>query len=403
MRTFAAFYSHFWFNYTSFTNMYPTLSDLIYDLTGVYIANPIKTFGFFMALSFLFGSFILYRLFLEMEREGKLKGVKEKILTGTAPNILEVLGNAVLGFVVGYKGVAMLTNWKEFSDNTQDFLISMDGSWIGGLIMAALLGGLHYYERKKQQLPTPLEVEQMVYPHERVGDIIMLAAITGILGAKIFTWIEDIPGFLRDPLGALLSFSGLTFYGGLIVAAFCVIYYGYRKKIPAGYLADAAAPVLMIGYGIGRLGCHFSGDGDWGIVNKMAKPFAALPNWLWSYTYPNNVNNEGIPIPDCVGHYCHVLPEGVYPTSVYEFLMASVIFIVLMLMRKKMPVGGMLFGLYLLLNGIERFTIEFVRHNDLYNVLGMQLSQAQIIAIGLMIIGTTLLLVLPRLKKENNI
>ena len=80
-----------------------------------------------------------------------------------------------------------------------------------------------------------------------------------------------------------------------------------------------------------------------------------------------------------------------------------VIFIVLMLMRKKMPVGGMLFGLYLLLNGIERFTIEFVRHNDLYNVLGMQLSQAQIIAIGLMIIGTTLLLVLPRLKKENNI
>ena len=83
--------------------MYPTLSDLIYDLTGVYIANPIKTFGFFMALAFLLGAFILYRLFLEMEREGKLKSIKEKVLTGTPPNIVEVLGNALLGFVVGYK------------------------------------------------------------------------------------------------------------------------------------------------------------------------------------------------------------------------------------------------------------------------------------------------------------
>lgn len=385
---------------TSFTNMYPTLSDLIYDLTGVYIANPIKTFGFFMALAFLLGAFILYRLFLEMEREGKLKSIKEKVLTGTPPNIVEVLGNALLGFVVGYKGGAMIGNWKEFSDNTQAFLTSADGSLIGGLAMAALLGGLHYYERKKQQLPTPLEVEQTVYPHERVGDIIMIAAVTGILGAKIFTWIEDIPGFLRDPIGALLSFSGLTFYGGLIVAAFCVIYYGHRKKIPAGHLADAAAPVLMIGYGIGRLGCHFSGDGDWGIVNTLSKPFAALPDWLWAYTYPNNVNNDGIPIPGCVGQYCHVLPQGVYPTSVYEFLMASVIFIILLLLRKKMPVGGMLFGLYLLLNGIERFSIEFVRHNDLYNVLGAKLSQAQIIAIGLMITGTLLLLLLPRFKKE---
>ena len=68
--------------------MYPTLSDLIYDLTGVYIANPIKTFGFFMALAFLLGAFILYRLFLEMEREGKLKSIKEKVLTGTPPNIV---------------------------------------------------------------------------------------------------------------------------------------------------------------------------------------------------------------------------------------------------------------------------------------------------------------------------
>ena len=77
-----------------------------------------------------------------------------------------------------------------------------------------------------------------------------------------------------------------------------------------------------------------------------------------------------------------------------------IIFIILVSLRKKMPVGGMLFGLYLLLNGIERFSIEFVRHNDLYNVLGAKLSQAQIIAIGLMITGTLLLLLLPRLKKE---
>lgn len=371
--------------------MYPTLSDLIYDLLGVYVPMPIKTFGFFMAWSFLLGAFLLYRLFRQMESEGKLHGISESVTEGEAPKPLEILSNALLGFVLGYKGVALVSNWQAFSNDTQNMLLSTDGSWVGGLIGALLLGGLYYYDRKKQQLPKPLVVEQTVFPHERVGDIIMLAAITGILGAKIFTWIEDIDGFLRDPVGAILSFSGLTFYGGLIVAAAAVFYYGYRKQIPGGYLADAAAPVLMIGYGIGRLGCHFSGDGDWGIVNLAAKPIAALPDWLWSYTYPNNVNNEGIPIEGCVGQYCHVLPQGVYPTSVYEFLMAAAIFTVLMLLRKRLPASGMLFGVYLVLNGLERFTIELIRHNELYNVLGYSLSQAQIIALGLMAAGATII------------
>ena len=239
----------------------------------------------------------------------------------------------------------------------------------------------------------------MVYPHERVGDIIIIAAVTGILGAKIFTWIEDIEGFMRDPWGAITSFSGLAFYGGLICAPIALLYYCHKKKIHKGHFIDAAAPVVMIAYAVGRLGCHFSGDGDWGIENPFERPawLAWVPDWGWSYTYPHNVINSGsviIPEADCLkfnqtGH-CHELAEGVYPTSVYEFLMGTTIFSFLMAIRKKIQyIPGLLFAIYIIFNGIERFLIEFVRVNDKYDWF-FGLSQAQMIALGLVLIGILL-------------
>lgn len=378
--------------------MYPTLSDLIADLTGIYIPLPIYTFGFFMALSFLIGAWLLHYHFTRLEGEGRLLPTHEKQLIGEPASVWSIVSNAILGFILGYKGGYALLHWTAFSQHPQDFLVDGTGSWIGGIVFALALAALHYYEKRKAQLPEPLEVEQTIYPHERVGDIIVIAALTGIIGAKIFTWIEDIDAFIADPIGALLSFSGLTFYGGLIVAALSLLWYARKKNIHIGHLVDSAATVLILGYGIGRLGCHFSGDGDWGIVNTAPPPFS-MPAWLWSYTYPHNVNREGVPIPDCVGNYCMQLPEGVYPTSVYEFLMAFSIFLFLFLLTKRVRTPGSVFAIYLILNGLERFSIEFIRHNDLYNVLGVMLSQAQIIAIGLMTIGTILLVVLLRQRK----
>lgn len=367
--------------------MYPTLSDMIYDLTGWYIPLPIQTYGFFLALGFVAGAIILYNEFIRMERAGYMTGTKEKQVIGKPATAFEILGNALLGFLIGYKVVAMLLNWKGFTDNPQAFITSADGNWIGGVAVAVLFAFLHYWSKEKEKLPKPQEVEITVFPRDRVGELIMIAAITGILGAKLFTWIEDWDAFLADPVGALLSFSGLTFYGGLICAAASIMYYSYLKKIPLSRLTDAAAPALIIGYGMGRLGCHFSGDGDWGIVNTAAKPLAWLPDWLWAYQYPNNVINEGVPIEGCVGKHCYILPEPVYPTSVYEFLMTLVIFGILWAMRKNIKAPFGLFALYLALNGMERFTIETIRVNQRYNVLGLQLSQAQIIAICLIIAG----------------
>jgi phosphatidylglycerol:prolipoprotein diacylglycerol transferase len=104
---------------------------------------------------------------------------------------------------------------------------------------------------------------KLVYPHERVGNIVILALVGGIAGAKIFNALETWKSFLQDPIGNLFPGGGLTFYGGLVVAGAILIYYTRKHKIDIRHFADAVTPALMLAYGIGRFGCHFAGDGDW--------------------------------------------------------------------------------------------------------------------------------------------
>ena len=193
---------------------------------------------------------------------------------------------------------------------------------------------------------------------------------------------------MADPMGQLMAFSGLTFYGGLIAGAFAVIWYGKKYKIKPLILSDSAAPGLLIAYGIGRIGCQLSGDGDWGITNLATKPdwMAFLPDWMWSFTYPHNVINAGIPIDGCVGQYCMQLANPVWPTPFYEVIMATLIFAFLWAIRKRIKVAGVLFFVYLSLNGVERFFIEKIRVNTEYNILG-GITQAEIISSSLVLIG----------------
>ena len=158
---------------------------------------------------------------------------------------------------------------------------------------------------------------------------------------------------------------------------------------------DAAAPGLMLAYGIGRLGCQVSGDGDWGIANIAPKP-GWIPQWLWSYDYPNNVNAVlgphrggyvGQPITDgtCFEGYCTHLVPGVFPTPLYETIMCLLLFAALWWLRKRISLPGVLFSVYLIMNGVERFLIEKIRVNEPF--LGSW-TQAEVISTSLIILGT---------------
>ena len=184
-----------------------------------------------------------------------------------------------------------------------------------------------------------------------------------------------------------------------ILGAISVIYYAKKNGIKLLHLIDVFAPSLILAYGIGRAGCHFSGDGDWGIVASNKPDWWFLPDWMWSYNYPNNVINEGIPIPGCEGNFCYQLAENVYPTPFYEIIMAGIIFLFLWSIRKKIKIAGMLFFIYLTLNGIERFFIEKIRVNTKYDILG-GITQAEIISSILILTGIIGIFVL--IKEKQN-
>jgi prolipoprotein diacylglyceryltransferase len=169
------------------------------------------------------------------------------------------------------------------------------------------------------------------------------------------------------------------------------------------HVADAIAPALMLAYGIGRIGCQISGDGDWGIENTSPKPFSFLPDWAWSYTYPNNVVGEGVHIKGCTGPYCNALPDGVYPTPLYEIVASILLFFFLWSLRKRIKIPGVLAAIYLIVNGLERFLIEKIRVNTEYTIFGFHPTQAELISAGMIITGIILIIILTRKHKQRRV
>ncbi len=369
--------------------MYPKLSDLINAVFGTHINLPIMSYGFFVALAFLAGSYLLYLELIRKEKEGLIKPTKKKIVVGKPASATELLFSFLLGFLLAFKIAAAITDYQHFANDPQDFLFSGEGSVWAGLVFGFLYAAYVWYDKNKQKLEHPVEKEILVPAHEQTWMIVLIAAVFGIIGAKIFDQLENWQAFLANPLGELFSFSGLTFYGGLIIAAIAVVWYGEKNGIPVKPMADSFAPGLALAYGIGRIGCQVSGDGDWGIVNHWAKPhwLSFLPDWLWKYNYPHNIINEGVPIPGCTGAHCMQLPHGVFPTPVYETIMMIIVFIILWSIRKKIKTPGVLFSIYLIFNGVERFFIEHIRVNNTYDIFGHRITQAEIISPILVLIG----------------
>ena len=412
--------------------MYP---NLYYFLKETFHIQPwnftqyINSFGFFVAIAFVCAALTLTWELKRRERLGWLQPKEETIKVGEPASWSDLLFNLLFGFVVGFKIIGAFFNGAEV--NPQEYIFSTRGSWGGGIALGLLFAGLKYWEKKKQALAVPEERKIRIWPHERVGDMTILAAVGGFLGAKVFDNLENWDRFIQNPIANLLSPSGLTFYGGLIVAAIAILWYAKKKFIPWLHLVDAFGPALMLAYAVGRIGCHVSGDGDWGIFNtaytvnadgKIAKAAAGdfdkvlqqnpgfaqyltadfgsleavpkahfegpsfLPNWFWAYNYPHNVNEVGSPIPNCAGTFCNQLNPPVFPTPLYELLVCLILFGILWYFRKKIRIPGRLFAVYLIMNGTERFLVEKIRVNSTYNLFGFHPTQAELIS-SLLVLG----------------
>jgi phosphatidylglycerol---prolipoprotein diacylglyceryl transferase len=440
--------------------MYPNLYYLFKDLFGVKLKafEFLNMFGLMVALSFIAAAVVLRKELLRREKQGLLLPREETITVGKPASIGDLLVNALAGFAFGYK-IGGLFFDKADTVSAQDYIFSAQGHFLSGVVLAGLLVALKLYEKNKQKLKKPEQRSVRIWPHDRVGDFAIIALILGILGAKVFDNLENWDEFIKDPIGRLLAPAGLTFYGGLIVAAIGVCWYAVRKGVKLLHLLDSAGPALMIAYAIGRIGCQIAGDGDWGIHNSayvtdgttkvvLAKPGdyeknlekhvnyflsgkvsphgmdtlisvagkqvdslhhlahlsvkapSFLPVWMVAYNYPKNVNGDGVFIPGDNDEHNKALPQPVFPTPFYETIMATILFLVLLALRKRIKTAGVLFGIYLIMNGAERFLIEKIRVNSTYNIFGFHPTQAELISSGLVIAGIIMILYQLRRAKK---
>jgi phosphatidylglycerol---prolipoprotein diacylglyceryl transferase len=179
-------------------------------------------------------------------------------------------------------------------------------------------------------------------------EIIFAALVGGLVGARVDYLIENWADASKDLGGAIFSGTGLVWLGGLIGGTLGVVLWARWRGFLELRLLDVCAPGLALGYAVGRIGCQLSGDGDYGIKTDLP----------WGMSYPHGT----VPTTDTV-----------HPTPIYETLtMAAVAYVLWRLRDRFRP--GILFALYLILSGTERFLVEFIRRNDAV-VAGLTLPQ----------------------------
>ncbi|HEY6458433.1 MAG TPA: prolipoprotein diacylglyceryl transferase family protein [Steroidobacteraceae bacterium] len=227
------------------------------------------------------------------------------------------------------------------------------------------------------RLVTQYEVLGKLPPqcHTFVTDLVLVSVLAGIVGARVFDILDNLNRFIANPMAMILTRSGFSIYGGLCFGIGAGVIFVKRRSVPVIAMLDATAPAMMLGYAIGRLGCQLAGDGDWGIAANMLLKPRWLPNWFWAQTYDGNIAGVMISAP------------GVYPTPIYEIIMALGIFWVLWHLRLHAHRDGFLFSTYLLLAGFERLLIEKIRINTRYDVFGAHVTQAEAISLLLVVAG----------------
>ena len=222
------------------------------------------------------------------------------------------------------------------------------------------------------------DLNRLGYDAKLASDIVFAAAVGGILGSKIYYLIENFERVKADPTGMIFSGAGLVFLGGLMGGTLGVTYVIKKNKLSWIKFADIVAPLLILGYAVGRVGCLLVGD-DYGLPTNV--PWGiAFPNGLPPSTY--SVFQSYYPWVNLEGFSPGVLK--VHPTQIYESVIGFGIFYYLYQKRSKVVIVGSLFFTYLIFAGIERFFIEFLRVNSKY-LFG--LSGSQLISLIMILIG----------------
>jgi phosphatidylglycerol:prolipoprotein diacylglycerol transferase len=216
------------------------------------------------------------------------------------------------------------------------------------------------------------ELVRVGHNKELAGSIIIAAIIGGIIGSKIYYIIQNPYLLKEDFLGTVFSGAGLVWYGGAIGGLLTVTWWIRRKGLPFLIAGDLLGPLLLLGQGMGRIGCFLSGDGCYG-------PPSDVP---WAMAFPNGV------VPTL---------ERVHPTPLYDTISLVTLFFILWSIRKKDFKPGTIFGLFAVFLGIERFITEFWRTNPKY-IFGI-ISEAQLISIVLFLSGIGLILYVNKIKK----
>jgi phosphatidylglycerol:prolipoprotein diacylglycerol transferase len=204
-------------------------------------------------------------------------------------------------------------------------------------------------------------LRELEHPVDWAYEIVFAALLGGILGARGYFLIQNYSQVKHNLVGSIFSGSGLVWYGGAIGGAIGVVLWMRWRDMLALRMFDACATVLALGYAIGRIGCQVSGDGDYGIRSHLP----------WAMGYPHGT----VPTPPGI---------TVQPTPIYEtFVMGLVAYLLWQLRDRVRP--GVIFALYLVLSGLERFLVEFIRRNNevFAGLTGPQLESLLLFVIGL--------------------
>ena len=210
---------------------------------------------------------------------------------------------------------------------------------------------------------TSRRLRELGKPRDWAYEIVFASLIGGLLGSRIDFLIQNWDEVSDDLLGNIFSGAGLVWFGGLVGGALGVVLWARWRRWLGWQMADALCVPLAVGYAIGRVGCQLSGDGDYGVQSDLP----------WAMAYPDGT------VPTT---------EEVHPTPVYETVAMGIGSLVLWHFRDRFA-PGVLFGLYLILAGGERFLVELVRRNDSV-VAG--LTQPQLISLVLLALGAAIVI-----------